>query len=118
MYQTSYNELLGINKYVDIHHKHLRILALEVFTSIRHVNPEFTWNYFNENTIPYNLRNGNRLLLPPAKSVKFGINSSIFRGSLFWNNFPLDLKSCQTTDEFKLELKGLGRIHCKCTVRH
>ena len=80
-------------------------MALEVFKCIRHVNPEFMWSYFNENTIPYNLRNGNRLLLPPAKSVKFGINSLIFRGSLLWNNLPLNLKSCQTTDEFKLELK-------------
>ena len=57
-------------------------LALEVFKSITHVNPEFMWSYFNENTIPYNLRNGNRLLLPRAKFVKFGINSLIFRGSL------------------------------------
>ena len=86
-------------------------MVLEVFKNTPHVDPEFMWSYFNENTIPYNLRNGNRLLLPPAKSVKFGINSLIFRGSLLWNNFPLSLKSCQTIDEFKLELKSLGGIH-------
>ena len=86
-------------------------MVLEVFKSTPHVDPEFMWSYFNENTIPYNLRNGNRLLLPPAKSVKFGINSLIFRGSLLWNNFPLSLKSCQTIDEFKLESKSLGGIH-------
>ena len=68
------------------------------------------------NIIPYNLRNGSRLLLPPAKSVKFRINSLIFGGSLLWNNLPLKLKSCQTINEFKLELKRLGRIHCTCTV--
>ena len=115
-YQKSSDELLDINNDVNVHQKHLRILALEVFKSITHVNPEFMWSYFNENTIPYNLRNGNRLLLPPAKSVKFGINSLIFRGSLLWNNLPLNLKICQTIDEFKLELKRLGRIHCTCTV--
>ena len=91
-------------------------MALEVFKSIMPVNPEFMLSYFNENTIPYNLRNGNRLLLRPAKTVKFGINSLIFRGSLLWNNLSLNLKSCQTIDEFKLELKRLGRIHCTCTV--
>ena len=91
-YQKSYDELLDINKDVTIHQKHLRILALEVFKSITHANPEFMWSYFNENTIPYNLRNGNRLLLPPAKSVKFRINCLIFRGSLLWNNLPLNLK--------------------------
>ena len=78
----------------------MRILALEVFKSIMHFDPESMWSYFNENTIPYNLRNGNRLLLPSAKSVKFGINSLTFRGSLLWNNLPLNLKSCQTIDEF------------------
>ena len=115
-YQKSYDELLDINKDVNIHQKHLRILVLEVFKSITHVNPEFMWSYFNEDTIPYNLRDGNRLLLPPAKSVKFEINSLIFRGSLLWNYLPLNLKSCQTNDEFKLELKRLGRIHCTCTA--
>ena len=82
-YQKSYDELLDINKDVNIHPKHLRILVLEVFKIIMHVNPEFMWSYFIENTIPCNLRNGSRLLfLSPAKSVKFGIISLIFRGSL------------------------------------
>ena len=40
-YQKSYDELLDINKDVNIHQKQLRILALEVFKSISHVNPEF-----------------------------------------------------------------------------
>ena len=57
-----------------------------------------------------------RSLLPPAKSVTFGISSLIFRESLLWNNFPLNLKRFQTIDEFQLELKRLGRIHCICTV--
>ena len=51
------NELLDINKDVNIHQEHIRILALEVFKSTPHVDPEFIWSYFNENTIPYNLRN-------------------------------------------------------------
>ena len=104
-YQKSHDQLLDINKDVNINQKHSRILVLEVSKSIMHVNPEFMWSYFNENIIPYNLRNGNRLLLPLAKSVKLGINSSIFRGSLLWNNLPLNLKGCQTIDEFKLALK-------------
>ena len=73
-YQKSHDELLDVNNDVNIHQQHLRILALEVFKSIADVNPEFMWSYLNENTIPYNLRNGKRLLLPPAKSVKFGIH--------------------------------------------
>ena len=116
IYVRGYDEILDINKDINIHQKHLCILTLEVFKTITHVNPEFMWSCFNENAIPYNLRNGNRLLLPPSKSVKFGINSLIPRGSFLWNSLPLNLKSCQTIDEFKLELKRFGRIHCRCTV--
>ena len=44
-YQKSYDELLHINKDVNIHQKHLRKLTLEVFKSITHVNPEFIWSF-------------------------------------------------------------------------
>ena len=79
-------------------------------------NPEFMWHCFNTNPIPYNLRKGSRLLIPPAKSVNFGTNSVTFRGSLLWNNLPLRLKNSQTIDDFKSELNNLGKIHCTCTV--
>ena len=103
---------------MSIHTKSTYIFWPQKFLkSITHVNPEFIWSYLDENTIPYNLRNENRLLLTPAKYVKFRNNSLIFRRSLLWNNLSLDLKNCQTIDEFKLELKRLGRIHCICTLR-
>ena len=85
-YQKSYDELLDINKDVNIHQKHLRILVLEVFKGIMHGIPEFMWSYFNENTIPYNFRNRNRSLFSPGKSVKFRIHwfsEEIFCGIIF-----------------------------------
>ena len=115
-YHKSYEELLQINKDISIHEKHLHILALEVYKSIMQFNPEFMWHCFNTNPIPYHLRKGSRLLIPPAKSVNFGTNSVTFRGSLLWNNLPLRLKNSQTIDDFKSELNNLGKIHCTCTV--
>ena len=115
-YHKSYEELLQINKNISIHQKHLRILALEVYKSIMQFNPEFMWHCFNTNPIPYNLRKGSKLLIPPGKSVNFGTNSVTFRGSLLLNNLPLRLKNSQTIDDFKSELKNLGKIHCTCTV--
>ena len=90
--------------------------ALEVYKSIMYFNPEFMWHCFNTNRIPYNLRKGSRLLKPPAKSLNFGTNSITFRGSFLWNNLPLRLKNSQAIDDFKFELKNLGKIHCTCAV--
>ena len=72
------------------------------------------WHYFNTNPIPYNSRKGNRLLIPPAKSVNFGTNLVTFRGSLLWNNLPLRLQNSQTIDDFKSDLKNLRKIHRTC----
>ena len=66
--------------------------------------------------MPYNLRDGSKLVLPKTKSSRFGINSLQFRGSLSWNDLAVSLKSCQSLNEFKLELKSLGKIHCICLV--
>ena len=81
-----------------------------------HFIPEFMWHCFNTNPIPYNLIKRSRLLMPPAKSVNFGKNSITFRGRLLWNNLPLRLKNSQPIDDFKFELKNLGKIHCTFTV--
>ena len=111
-----YDELLELNNALSIHQRHLRYLAIEVFKSIMHLNPQFMWSYFEEKPMPYNLRDGSKLVLPKTKSSRFGINSLQFRGSFLWNNLPVSLKNCQSLNEFKRELKNLGNIHCTYLV--
>ena len=59
------------------------------------------WFYLEEKLMLYNLRGGNKLVLPRAKSSLFDINSLRFRGSLLWNNLPVTAKNCQSLNEFK-----------------
>ena len=66
--------------------------------------------------MPYNLREGSKLVLPKIKSSRFRINSLQFRGSLLWSNLPVSVKSCQSLNVFKLELKNMVSIHCTCQV--
>ena len=91
-------------------------MALEVFKSLMHLNPEFMWSYFNEKPITYDLRKGTKVFLPPVKSFRLGLNSVHFRGSILWNNLPSSIKNSQTINEFKVKLKNLGNIHCTCGV--
>ena len=91
-YHNSYEELLQINKDISIHQKHLRILPLEIYNIIMQFDPKCIWHCFDTNPIPYNLRKGSRLLIPPAKSLNFGTNLVTFRGSFLWKNFHLRLK--------------------------
>ena len=47
------------------------------------------WSYFEEKPVPYNLIDGNKLILPKTKFLGFGINPLQVRGSLLWNNLPV-----------------------------
>ena len=116
VYDESYQNLLNRGDDISIHQKHLRYLAIEVYKSLTKLNPGFMWNFFERNHIPYNLRRGDLLLLPPAKSTRYGVNSLAFRGSLLWNNLPPQVKESQTLEEFKNRIKNLRSIHCTCTV--
>ena len=58
----SYEELLQLNSNVSTHQRYLHYLAFEVFKSLMHINPEFMWSYFNENTVLYDLRKGNQCI--------------------------------------------------------
>ena len=117
-FNKSYDELLELNKDLSIHQRRLRYLAIEVFKSIMHLNPQFMWSSFEEKPISFNLRDGSKLVLPKTKSSRFGIDSLRFRGSLLQNNLHASVKNCQSLNEFKLELKNLGNIHCTYLVFH
>ena len=62
----------------------LRTLMVEVFKSLKHLNPTLMWNMFLPKPSKYDLRSGINLILPSTRSQKFGINSLTFRGSLTW----------------------------------
>ena len=65
-----------------------------MFKSIMYLNPQFMLSYFEEKPIPYNLREGSKLVLPKTKSSRTGMNSLQFRGSLLWNNPLVSLENC------------------------
>ena len=103
IYQSNktYEELLELSETVSIHQRHLRFLVSEVYKSTSYLNPKFMCSFFTHKEIPYNLRKGQVLSLPSARSTFYGTNSVHFRGSLIWNNLPSYIKSSRSVCEFK-----------------
>ena len=93
-FNKSYDELLELNNDLSIHQRHLPHYAIEVFKSIRNLNPKFMWPYLEEKPMFYNLRDGSKLVLPKTKSSHFGSNLLQFRETFLWINIPVSLKSC------------------------
>ena len=113
---STYEELLASHNGISIHKKHLKHVAIEVYKSLANLNPEFMLPFFKNKSIPYNLRNGDICILPPAQSSHYGINSVQFRGSLLWNNLPILVKKSVSVKEFKQKLNHVQKIHCSCVA--
>ena len=59
-------ELLELSQTVSILKRHLRFLVNKVFKSTSYLNAQLLWFFFTHGEIPYNLRKGKVLSLPPA----------------------------------------------------
>ena len=70
------------------------------------------WLYFKYREVPYHLRRGSVLFIPPARSKMYGTSSVHFRGSLIWNNLPNLVKCSRPISEFKSVIKKIGNIDC------
>ena len=79
-YDKSYHDLLNFSNDASIHQRHLLFLAIEVYKSLTNINPEFMWEFSNKNPVQYDLRKGDIVYLPPARSSRYGINFLAFRG--------------------------------------
>ena len=63
-------------------------------------------SFFTHKEIPYNLRKGQVLSLPPVRTGYYGTYSVHSRGSLIWKNLPSYIKSNGSTCEFKNNIKN------------
>ena len=61
-FNKSHDELLELNNDLSSHQRNLRYFDIEVFKSIMHLNSQFMWSYFKEKPMPYNLRDGSKLV--------------------------------------------------------
>ena len=94
-------ELLTRNNSVSVHQKNLQLLLIEIFKTINGLNPPIMKEVFVSRHIPYNLRTGNELELPNAKT---GIIS-----------LPREIKESQSLETFKTKIKTI-KLQCSCRL--
>ena len=68
-------------------------ILVEIFKTKENLNTSFMKYIFVERMENYNLRSGNTLQLPKARTTTYGIGSVSFLGSLFWHALPETLKN-------------------------
>ena len=115
-YDSDLCDLLEISKGVSFHIKFIFKLLEEIFKTLHKLNPSFLRELFNVKTSGHDLRRGEQLVLPPTKTVKFGIQSLSFVGSLVWDRLPKDMKKSTSFNIFRNRLRMLPENFCTCPI--
>ena len=83
-----------------------------VYKGINEIGATVYNEMFSYDTPCRNLRSTNKLLAKvPYVNTKFGEHNVAYHGPVYWNQFPLDIKSCTSFDQFKLSLESFIGFH-------
>ena len=101
---------------IKIHVKNLHKLMLEVFKTLKYLNPSYLSNLFNVKQVQYNLRTKNLVVLPHIETQTYGANSITFRGNILWNALSEDTTACTNVAAFKKKIIGWQGESCNCKL--
>ena len=116
-YESTFECLLTKHNEIAIHTKNFQKLMTEVCKSLNQESPSFMGKFFVKRELTYDLQIKNTLLIPPSKTISFGIKSLAFRGSILWNSMPDTIKSIENVFRFKKGIKAWNGDKCSCNIR-
>ena len=90
---SSYGDLLSKSERCTMHVSRLRVLCIEVFKTLKNLNPSFMQDIFKIKSSRYSLRKSNDLQHYRPNQVTFGSNSLRSLGPQTWNGLPNEIKT-------------------------
>ena len=114
-YTCSLDDLLRRDNTVSIHHRNIHLLAIEMFKVKNDLSVEIMQTLFNLNNDSGMSKKS--FFIPNVNSEYNGKDSIRYFGPVVWDcMLPDNLKSIQTLEEFKTEIKKWVPDNCPCRL--
>ena len=106
-YNSEYHELIAKFGTDTMLQSRLKNIILEVFKSLKEINPVYIRDLLKPKDQPYFLRNPLLLIQSKMNTTNFGLRSYAYLSSKLWNELPADFKDIENIDInlFKSRLK-------------
>ena len=111
----SFNELLEIDNSVNIHHRNLQKLAIEMYKVIHGLAPGLMNDIFKISSNQFNLRH-NTFKSSNVRTVTHGTETIAFRGARLWHIIPPEIKKTNSLSTFKYNIKCWKPEGCLCRL--
>ena len=114
---SSFSELLNLDKSVSIHYRNIKYLLTEIYKVKMGLSPPIMSDIFSlsENS-SYNLRCGVTVNRRNIRTSKFGFETVSTIGAILWNDLPAELKNAESLKIFKQKIKLWSPNDCPCKI--
>ena len=114
--QSTFEELLNIDKSVTIHHRNLQVLATELYKVHHGLAPELMNGIFKKINVTYNFRNDSTFEKRNVKYAYYGSETISFLGPKIWELLPSNIKDSENLNIFKSNIKSWKPENCPCRL--
>ena len=111
---SSYNSLLIKEERPTMEVSCLRRLAIEVFKTLKSLNPDFVPTYFKKSS--HSASRKDDLVVNRAKTATFGEKSLRTVGPNIWNSLLKEVKDLTSLQKFTEFIKTWYGPECKCNI--
>ena len=113
---SSYEELLKLSGKSTMMINRLKTLCTEIYKTLNRLNPSYMNYIFKKSRKRISLRYPNNLEVPRVNQATYGTNSLKVLGPKIWNELPEHIKSSDTLEVFKSNIKSWLGPNCNCSV--
>ena len=113
---STFQELLNKDDSVCIHHRNLQKLVTEMYKVKNNLSPSIMNHVFEEQHIPYGLRNDRTWASSNIRTVYNGTETISFRGPKTWQLLPDNIKESKSLYDFKKKVRKWKPEGCTCRL--
>ena len=114
--QSTFKELLNLDKSVIIHHRNLHVLATELYKVHHELAPELMNDVFKKRNVTYDFRKYSTSETRNIKSVYCGSETICFLSPKIWEHLPSNIKDSENLNIFKSNIKYWKPENCPCCL--
>ena len=114
--QSTFEELLNIDKSVTAHHRNLQVLATELNKVHHGLVPELMNDIFKKRNVTYSFKTNSTFETRNIKSVYYGSETISFLGPKMWELLPSNIKDSENLNIFKSNIKSWKPENCPCRL--
>ena len=89
----TFQELLQRNRRISIHHNNIQTLTTEAFRVVNDFCPPIMETFFDFRENRYNIRKFQKMRELKVTTVRYGLETALYRAPQLWSLVPEDLKS-------------------------